>query len=146
MVYLATCFLQFTTSDFLSGICRMNREARFLTIVTLLALSTAMAACHHDCERLATTSITSPDGKWLAIAHGDGCGGGFGTGWAGVTVELAYANGSQKPFGILSPVGDWSPYSLPKLAWVSQDKLQVTVPNRNSVDHLGPAVRGCRGH
>jgi hypothetical protein len=49
----------------------------------------------------------------------------------GDVVDLRASKSSQEPFVVLTPSqGDWGPTDLPKLRWLDNNSLEVTVPNR----------------
>jgi hypothetical protein len=101
--------------------------------VLLLAGVLAVVCCAKvPCERINSYVTTSPKGRWQADVHEDHCGAGFGTDWAGYIVDLRATGGSQPPIDILTPEGDWTRTDRPVARWLSDDKLQITVPNRTT--------------
>ena len=93
-----------------------------------------VAACtRHGCEPIASLTRASPNGQWLAIAHSDACGGGFGTGYTDNRVDLRRAD-SDESLTVLVPEGQWQPTELVALNWISTDRLRITVPNRTTAN------------
>ena len=117
-----------------------------------------LEGCSRKCERLSSATITSPDGAWIASAHANACGGGFGTGYTSNTVDLRRSNDSGEPMTVLAPEGQWEPTQLAQLRWLDSTRLEIQVPNRTWLplyvasfqgvnievryDHDNPADRG----
>jgi hypothetical protein len=98
--------------------------------LSLLLGSFLLDGCSRKCERLSSETSTSPDRTWIASAHADSCGGGFGTGYISNTVGLRRSNDSGEPMTVLAPEGQWEPSQLAQLRWLDSTKLEIQVPNR----------------
>lgn len=104
--------------------------ARLVVALSLLLVFCLFEGCSRKCERLSSAASTSPDGTWVASAHADGCGGGFGTGYISNTVDLRRSNDSGEPMTVLAPEGQWEPTTLAQLRWIDSTRLEIHVPNR----------------
>jgi hypothetical protein len=103
---------------------------RLVVALSLLLVFCLFEGCSRKCERLSSAASTSPDGTWVASAHADGRGGGFGTGYTSNTVDLRRSNDSREPMTVLAPEGQWEPTTLTQLRWIDSTRLEIQVSNR----------------
>jgi hypothetical protein len=105
-------------------------SARLIVALSLLLAFCLLEGCSRKCERLSSATAISPDGIWIASAHADSCGGGFGSGYTSNTVDVRRSNNSGELMTVLSPEGQWEPTQLAQLRWLDNTKLEIQVPNR----------------
>jgi len=115
---------------------------RYMNLCWFIPVTVVLAACHHDsCTRVWQSRLPSPDGDWVASVHQEVCKRGIVSD-AQIGVALQPRGDTAGAKDILWPSGQWSKPSLVHLGWISDQELEVTVPNRSIVPDTIARYRG----
>jgi hypothetical protein len=114
--------------------------------IILLAFAPFMLHAEESaCDRSASISTPSPDGKWVAHVQEEVCAtnGGNGTA-AGVTVVLASAKDSTHSRRVFMMPVPRSREEWPRVRWQGADAMQVRIPNLIEAATPEPQFDGVR--
>jgi hypothetical protein len=119
------------------------RIAALITILALSVLPAALHAAEAECDRSASKSTPSPDGKWIANVQEEVCATPTGAA-AGITVVIVSAKDpahSKRVFSMPVPRSrdDW-----PRIRWQGTVAMEVRVPNLSEAAPPEPQFEGIR--
>jgi hypothetical protein len=98
------------------------------TLALLLPLTRASSEAASNCDQMDVSTISSPDGSWMARVYGESCDLQLSSS-AAVVVELVRAGSTRFPQVVLGMTMPSSKSGWPKVAWQSQTKLAIDLPS-----------------
>jgi hypothetical protein len=84
------------------------------------------------CDEMDSTSVSSPDGRWVARSYGEVCDLGLSSS-ASVVVELIRAGSVTLRQVVLGMTMPPNKTAWPKLAWGSSDKVLIDLPSNAQI-------------